>query len=150
MVQNNGPLCLISSGRQASEGVAHDMITAHETGKDRPISNTAVRKKIVKPTKTLDLLGEVLRVMLRQVAKGLNEQLCIHGEKHQGANICHVVYNTRELFHKMLVIDSERGLDIRKVLEYSSGTLPYSLATEHVGLVKTTKPTFMYVLEKLV
>lgn len=50
----------------------------------------------------------------------------------------------------MLVIDSERGLDIRKVLEYSSGTLPYSLATEHVGLVKTTKPTFMYVLEKLV
>lgn len=58
------------------------MITAHETGKDRPISNTAVRKKIVKPTKTLDLLGEVLRVMLRQVAKGLNEQLCIHGKKN--------------------------------------------------------------------
>ena len=57
---------------------------------------------------------------------------------------------TRDLFHKMTIIAMSRGLDIDNILQYPRGPMPYSLATESGGLVKTSKSALMHELEKLV
>ena len=50
----------------------------------------------------------------------------------------------------MIVIASDRGLNINEVLEFPLGPLPYSLATESGSLVKTIKSSLMHELEKIV
>ena len=50
----------------------------------------------------------------------------------------------------MIVIASDRGLNINEVLHFPLGLLRYSLATETGGLVKTVKSSLMKELERLV
>ena len=53
----------------------------------------------------------------------------------------------RGLFARMVLMAQNRQMDMRTVLSYPLGPLPWSLATTDGSLAKTTKSSLLYILE---
>ncbi len=54
----------------------------------------------------------------------------------------------RDLFARLLIVAQNRALDIKDVLRYEIGPMPWSLASVDGSLVKTNKAKLMECMEK--
>lgn len=117
----------LASGALASDVTAQDTLAAKEKGQQALV--TYIKERLI------DKNVSVYEVIPRMKLRGFNiasKKICISGKDVS-------LKADRHLFARLLVIAQTREMNLRDVLQYSLGPLPWSLAASDGSLAKTDK-----------
>ena len=131
-------LTSIVSGRIALQDVEKDLMNAHEKGEQ--LFHAFVEERLVNKTK--DFYSPVTRANLKTFSsmKAGSTMKMADGRKY-------ILKADSKVFHQMLVIAQTRKLDMRDVLKYSLGPIPWSIATADGMLLKSVKSKLVPAIE---
>ena len=130
-------LVVLSSGRVADENVKQDLLTAKEKG--RLAFQTFVNERLV--TNAKGFFDTFTKLKLGSFRDAQKKTSVKAGTK----NI--IIKADRNLFARLLVIGQSRKVDLRELLTFELGPLPWSLASLDGMLAKTNKATLSKLLE---
>lgn len=130
-------LIVLSSGRVADENVKQDLLTAKEKG--RQAFQTFVNERLV--TNTKGFFDTFTKLKLGSFRDAQKKTSVKAGTK----NI--IIKADRNLFACLLVVGQSRKVDLRELLTFELGPLPWSLASLDGMLAKTNKAALSKLLE---
>ena len=134
----SGSLTNLTSGVEATGDISEDLLNAYDKGQsaahsfynDRLLNSSTGFHEVI-PALKLKTFTDLHKVV--RVGSGASEI---------------VVRADRSLFARLAIVAQTRSLDMREVLSYELGPIPWSLATPDGGLVKTTKTSLLPLLEE--
>ena len=130
-------LVVLSSGRVADVNVKQDLLKAKEKG--RQALQSFINERLVRNSKGFfDKLTKLKLGSFRDVQKKTSLQA-------GGRSI--IIRADRNLFARLLVIGQSRKVDLRELLTFELGPLPWSLASFDGSLAKTNKAALPKLLE---
>ena len=127
----------IASGVIASQEVSDALLAAKSVGEQQ--FKKFVNERII--THTVDFFNPLSKLNLPTFSTLLKTKQVKSVRKDV------VLKVDRGLFARMIVIAQNRQMDMRAVLTYALGPLPWSLAVTDGTLAKTTKSTLLHILE---
>lgn len=128
-------LISLASGKRADETTCDDLCLAQKKGKN------AMENFL---EKHMSQGGNFFAPIRKLQLKTFKEKKTSSEDYRQRCN----PKRPSTLFARMLVVAQRRQMDLRKVLQYELGPVPWSLATPGEGLVKTPKSALVPALEK--
>lgn len=128
----------ISSGVTAPAEVAHDLCHAQEIG-EQHLQQFMKSRLLNCSTSFHNPLPKLKLKTFKSLVKASHMKV-------KGKEV--VVRADRNFFARLLVIAQSRAMDLRQVLKYSLGPVPWSLATPDGQIAKTTKSLLLHLLEK--
>ena len=127
----------LSSGVLAPAEVKHDLIHAHEKGREAMVS--FFRNGLL--TSKINFYFTLHAMSLKTFSSLSKSTPVATGERHA------VFRADRNLFARLAVVAQTRNLNMRQVLSYELGPVPFSIASPDGGLVKTAKSKLLPLLE---
>ena len=137
LAESDGLFSLSSSGVLAPAEVEHDLIHAHEKGREAMVSffrNRLLSSKIN--------FYDTLHAMSLKTFSSLCKSTPVATGERQA-----VVRADWNLFARLAMVAQTRNLNMRQVLSYELGPLPLSIASPDGGLAKTAKSKLLPLLE---
>lgn len=135
--ESDDSLVNLASGVVASQEVSDALLSANLTGEQqfKKFVNERIR------TQKVDFFNPLSKLNLPTFSTLLTTKQI----KSMGKDV--VLKADRGLFARMIVMAQNRQMDMRAVLTYPLGPLPWSLATTDGTLAKTTKSSLLHILE---
>ena len=134
--EDNSYLVNISSGAIAIDKVKHDLLQAYHTGKT---DMTQFLKDRINPDGKINLYDTLPKVNLKTFAHNYDTSTKVSSST--------ISKNSRSLYARLLVVSQSREIDMREVMTYCLGDIPFPLSNGLDSLVKTNKSALLNVLE---
>ena len=133
----NGELVHLSSGIEGNDEIRDDMVNAQK--KEEEAMNAFIRDQI--ESNETDMHYSISKMKLKTFA---NQKAKL---SYKISDKTLTLKADREIFARFLVIGEKREVNMKDVLTYSLGPIPWALATPDGGLVKTEKSKLLKVIE---
>ena len=133
----NGELVHLSSGIEGNDEIRDDMVNAQK--KEEEALNAFIRDQI--ESNETDMHCSISKMKLKTFA---NQKAKL---SYKISDKTLTLKADREIFARFLVIGGKREVNMKDVLTYSLGPIPWALATPDGGLVKTEKSKLLKVIE---
>ena len=131
-------LCSISSGVVVTDDIAANLLHAYAIGERHFIQFVNERLKL----SNVNFYFPLPKLKLKTFSALLKSK----SVKVKGHEV--IVRADRHLFARLLVVALTRALNLREVLCYELGPVPWSIASVNGSLVKTAKSKLLELLEK--
>lgn len=128
----------IASGVKANDDITEDILSAEKKGAEAFTS--FVQERLC--SSQADLYAPLAKTALKTFRN------LVKSKKTKAATTDVVIKADRGLFAKMVVIAQHRQMNMKEVLQYPLGPLPWSLATPDGAPAKTTKASLLHSLEE--
>ena len=134
--EDNSHLVNISSGAIAIDKVKHDLLQAYAIGKSDMIQFLEDR---IDPDGKINLYDTLSKVNLKTFAHNYGASTKVSSST--------ISKNSRSMYARLLVVSQSREIDMREVMTYCLGDIPFSISNGLDSLVKTNKSALLNVLE---
>ena len=118
----------LASGLTASEKLEHDLLTAHNQGKQAMME--FFRRRLLSPD--VSFYDPIKKLKLTNFTSSPHSKIKISGRDI-------MIKADRNLFARLLLAAQKRSMDLREVFQYPLGPLPWSLVSADGSLGKTDK-----------
>ena len=130
-------LTQLASGIEASSDVAQDLLQAEEHGLNR--FKDFIRERLISGNSSKEFYDPLQKLNLKTFSVQKSK-------KTSGNNPREILRSDRSTFSRIALIAQTRQMDMREVLAYPLGPLPWALAATDGSLIKTSKSALLPLL----
>ena len=134
--EDNSHLVNISSGAVAIDKVKHDLLQAYAIGKS---DMTQFLEYRINPDGEINLYDTLPKLNLKTFAHNYGTSTKVSSSM--------ISKNSRSMYARLLVVSQSREIDMREVMTYCLGDIPFPISNGLDSLVKTNKSALLNLLE---
>ena len=134
--ENNSHLVNISSGAIANDEVKHDLLQAYALGKS---DLAQILEERTNPNGEINLFETLPKRNLKTFSHSYAMSTKVSSST--------ISKNSKSLYTRVLVVSRSREIDMREVVTYCLGDIPFPISNRLDSLVKTNKSALLSLLE---